>query len=214
MTHGKTYNKSPRRINHKATKSKTNTGTTALESQISRFCSSVMGQYQFKRKSCEEQFHFNASLEDKFTDIDCSLTNLNAESVERAQTSVQEGKSLIQQRQKMGWKVVSEYQADPLASDSDDERNKYKAEVRAERNARKGQLKRLRTRKLSFRGKHVSSGQAIQPQSQVIGNPRPATANATATTSGGRPGNVWYCGSGGTGGLSARCLKRHRSIIR
>ena len=27
MTHGKTYNKSPRRINHKATKSKTNTGT-------------------------------------------------------------------------------------------------------------------------------------------------------------------------------------------
>ena len=31
MTHGNTYNKSPRRINHKATKSKTNTGTTALE---------------------------------------------------------------------------------------------------------------------------------------------------------------------------------------
>ena len=28
MTHGKTYNNSPRRINHKATKSKTNTGTT------------------------------------------------------------------------------------------------------------------------------------------------------------------------------------------
>ena len=31
MTHGKTYYKSPRRINHKATKSKTNIGTTALE---------------------------------------------------------------------------------------------------------------------------------------------------------------------------------------
>ena len=31
MTHGKTYNKSPRRMNHKATKRKTNTGTTALE---------------------------------------------------------------------------------------------------------------------------------------------------------------------------------------
>ena len=29
MTHGTTYSKSPRRINHKATKSKTNTGTTA-----------------------------------------------------------------------------------------------------------------------------------------------------------------------------------------
>ena len=34
MTHGKTYNKSPRRINHKATKSETNTGTTALERSV------------------------------------------------------------------------------------------------------------------------------------------------------------------------------------
>ena len=34
MTHGKTYNKSPRRINHKATKSQTNTGTTALERSV------------------------------------------------------------------------------------------------------------------------------------------------------------------------------------
>ena len=34
ITHGKTYNKSPRRINHKATKSKTNTGTTALERPV------------------------------------------------------------------------------------------------------------------------------------------------------------------------------------
>ena len=34
MTHGKTYNKSPRIINHKATKSKTNTGTTALERSV------------------------------------------------------------------------------------------------------------------------------------------------------------------------------------
>ena len=34
MTHGKTYNKSPRRINHKARKSKTNTGTTALERSV------------------------------------------------------------------------------------------------------------------------------------------------------------------------------------
>ena len=34
MIHVKTYNKSPRRINHKATKSKTNTGTTALEQSV------------------------------------------------------------------------------------------------------------------------------------------------------------------------------------
>ena len=34
MTHGKTNNKPPRRINYKATKSKTNTGTTALERSV------------------------------------------------------------------------------------------------------------------------------------------------------------------------------------
>ena len=34
MTHGTTYNKSPCRINHKATKSKTNNGTTALERSV------------------------------------------------------------------------------------------------------------------------------------------------------------------------------------
>ena len=34
MTQEKTYNKSPRRINYKATKSKTNTGTTALERSV------------------------------------------------------------------------------------------------------------------------------------------------------------------------------------
>ena len=34
MTNRKTYNKSPRRMNHKATKSKTNTGTTALERPV------------------------------------------------------------------------------------------------------------------------------------------------------------------------------------
>ena len=34
MTHGKTYKKSPSRINHKATRSKTNTGTTALERSV------------------------------------------------------------------------------------------------------------------------------------------------------------------------------------
>ena len=31
MAQGKTYNKSPRRLNHKAPKSNTNTGTTAIE---------------------------------------------------------------------------------------------------------------------------------------------------------------------------------------
>ena len=47
MTHGKTYNTSPRRINHKATKSKTNTGTTALERSCSRTFSANQQRFTF-----------------------------------------------------------------------------------------------------------------------------------------------------------------------
>ena len=43
MTHGNTYNKSPRRINHKATKSKTNTGTTALDRSVEQTYGSGWG---------------------------------------------------------------------------------------------------------------------------------------------------------------------------
>ena len=43
MTHGKTYIKSLRRINHKETKSKTNTGTTALERSVEQTTGGVGG---------------------------------------------------------------------------------------------------------------------------------------------------------------------------
>ena len=46
MTYGKTYNKSPRRINHKATKSKTNTGTTALERSVEQTTGGVKALLQ------------------------------------------------------------------------------------------------------------------------------------------------------------------------
>ena len=46
MTHGKAYIKSPRRINHKATNSKTNTGTTALERSVF-FLLTVIGQFLY-----------------------------------------------------------------------------------------------------------------------------------------------------------------------
>ena len=47
MTHGKTYNKSPRRINHKATKSKINTGTIALERSVEQTTGGLKHFYNF-----------------------------------------------------------------------------------------------------------------------------------------------------------------------
>ena len=54
MTHGKTYNKSPHRINHKATKSKTNTGTTALERSVEQIT-----RHQRERRTNLKERHLN-----------------------------------------------------------------------------------------------------------------------------------------------------------
>ena len=56
MTHGKTYNKSPRRINHKATKSKTNTGTTALERSVEQTTGGFPKREPFPKEAwCSDQ---------------------------------------------------------------------------------------------------------------------------------------------------------------
>ena len=40
----------------------------------------------------------------------------------------------------LGWKVVTEYEANPIASDSDDEKHIYKAEARANRKVKADKL--------------------------------------------------------------------------
>ena len=68
------------------------------DSQVIRLRSSTLGKYQFKRKSCEEQFNLNSALEEKFSDIDVGLSVLTEESLEKAKHTVSEGKSLFHQR--------------------------------------------------------------------------------------------------------------------
>ena len=63
MTHGKTYNKSPRRINHKATRSKTNTGTTALE-QVSNQILTCYADDKVKQKLCQKLREGNSKTND------------------------------------------------------------------------------------------------------------------------------------------------------
>ena len=66
------------------------------------------------------------------------------------------GKELINHRQKliriadeaeMGWKVVQEYDAHPLADDSEDEKRLYRAESRANRKAKAEKAKQRPTRR-------------------------------------------------------------------
>ena len=171
------------------------------ENLISRLRSSALGQYQFKRKSCEEQFHFNASVEDKFSDIDCSLANLNAESVERAKQSVSEGKSLIQQRKKKNcwnWQILQNWDGRSWANIRQTHWRLIRKTSKISTWPKSGRSeKHVRNSRKSYvlESRQYSTAQHIQPQSQAFG--KPATSTATATATRGRPGNCWYCEGGG-----------------
>ena len=66
MTHGKTYNKSPRRINHKATKSKTNTGTTALERSVEQTTGGFKALLQLTNFTLGPDATLNTEIHKKF----------------------------------------------------------------------------------------------------------------------------------------------------
>ena len=66
MTHGKTYNKSPRRINHKATKSKTNTGTTALERSVEQTTAGFKALLQLTNFTLGPDATLNTEIHKKF----------------------------------------------------------------------------------------------------------------------------------------------------
>lgn len=75
------------------------------------------------------------------------LTSGNIDGLESAKSSIAEGIELVKNRQKvikladssqLGWKVVQEYQANPIADDSEDEKKMYRAQMRAERKVYNG----------------------------------------------------------------------------
>ena len=66
MTHGKTHNKSPRRINHKATKSKTNTGTTALERSVEQITGGFKALLQLANFTLGRDATLNTEIQKKF----------------------------------------------------------------------------------------------------------------------------------------------------
>ena len=65
MKHVETYNKSPRRINHKATKSKTNTGTTALERSVEQTTGGFKGLLQLANLTLGPDATLNTEIHKK-----------------------------------------------------------------------------------------------------------------------------------------------------
>jgi hypothetical protein len=73
--------------------------------------------------------------------------------------------SLLNYRQKiikiadssdLGWRVVQEYEANPLADDSEDEEKLFKAESRAERKVKAEKSKKTKRTRLKYLSFHSS----------------------------------------------------------
>lgn len=89
--------------------------------------------YVFRRKGNETQYKHEARVLSKLKEANGHLNSntVNEEMVEAAKFSINEGMELVKNRQKiikladssqLGWKVVKEYETNPIAADSDDEK--------------------------------------------------------------------------------------------
>lgn len=115
----------------------------------------------FRRKAHREQFDFNERVTECLETAAEEIAKKPAEttSLNRAKAALEQGLELLASRQKLikiadrselGWKVVSEYEADELASDSEDEKKLEKAERSAERKAAKKRKTVPRTANRAF----------------------------------------------------------------
>ena len=128
--------------------------------------------FQFKRKGNEEQAAFNARVDQALTEAQLELPGRSeSPALERAHKAIERGRKLLAERQKLiriadrselAWSVVSEYTADELADDLDDEKRLGKAERSAEIKLAKRKKKRVETAQTK-QSVRFASAQAATP---------------------------------------------------
>jgi len=157
------------------------------DSQIVKIESTLTEGYKFRKRGNEEQNKHNVKVLGKLKEAETELkaVRMTEGNIQTAREKIAEGISLINHRQKLvkiadsaqlGWKVVQEYEANPLADDSEDERKIVKAESRAER--------KFKAEKQSKQGKRTTRF-------------HPYKDNTTDTSKTVRPGRCFNCGERG-----------------
>ena len=121
--------------------------------QISKVEESVTDNFRFQRKGNENQYKHSVKVMSKLKEARSILENpdMNSQKVVSAKEKISEGICLVQERQKMikladssdlGWKVVQEYESNPIADDSEDEKRMNRALSKAERKAKSEKAKK------------------------------------------------------------------------
>ncbi len=190
------------------------------------------GAYAFKKKGNERQHEFNAEVGDKIGDALVKLDTISptasatatTSALEAANEALKEGESLLQRQQKvikiadrseLGWSVDSEYEADKLANDSDDEKRLEKAEKAAERKLVRRRKARTDAKKHDSRSFGRRNLPVPPPAVQQPGRQQPLTIGRLPTPAH-RVGPCFQCGefghlrSGCPKGRSSRGRRRRR----
>ena len=118
--------------------------------------------YQFRKKGHEMQYTFNLGVEESISSAQRELEKMaeavqseGKESLRKATDYLDEGASALKTRQKhikvvdrsdFGWGAVQRYQADPLADDSDDEKQLRRADKEAKRDFEESEAYNRKTR--------------------------------------------------------------------
>lgn len=170
--------------------------------QLSKFSSILTGVPTFKRKSNEEQYKYNTKVSIALEETEQLL---DMDKIEDSSRKIAEVKALIAHRQKiirladsseLGWRLVNEYETNPLASDSDDEKRMYKAEARANRKLKAEKAKKTRgARSWPYRKPAAAPGNPAHAQAAPVAaqqHPR-------------RPGLCFACGKPGHWRGAAEC---------
>ena len=91
----------------------------------------------FKKKANEDQFRFNAKIQDTLEE---TKEAAQANALDKVKDSLRKGEDLLKERQKhilladkseYSWSTVQEYKKSKIADDSDDDKKMFKAEARA-----------------------------------------------------------------------------------
>ena len=126
--------------------------------------------FSWRKPGNKIQYLFNSEIEETFNQANWAVEN---QKFEYAQEVIGEGLTKIKQRNKHikladssegGWETVKQYQSNPLASDSDDEKKLQKAEFRAAQKKRRQEPKSFGKKKF----KHGYSDSSNPMQSNVV----------------------------------------------
>jgi hypothetical protein len=122
--------------------------------QISKIEESVTDNFRFQRNGNENQYKHSVKVMSKLKEARSILENpdMNSQKVVAAKEKISEGIGIVQERQKLadtsdlGWKVVQEYERNPIAYVSEDEKRTNRALSKAERKSKSEKANmRLRT---------------------------------------------------------------------